>query len=157
MERHADYIGLVTRSIVHSFDFTGRSRRMEWLCYAIAAAVIGNMITLVARHGLGLAGPDMGLLTPDRVVGLLLALPMFAQFVRRLHDQDRSGWWGLLLLALILCSKYPFLGAIIPGLPASGPAVTATALVLLMAFICFILYPGTDGPNRFGRDPRLSE
>ncbi|MCH7629961.1 MAG: DUF805 domain-containing protein, partial [Proteobacteria bacterium] len=54
-------------------------------------------------------------------------VPSLAVSVRRLHDQDRSGW--MLLLMLI-----PFLGWF--------------ALLVLMCL------EGTRGPNRFGADPK---
>jgi uncharacterized membrane protein YhaH (DUF805 family) len=60
------------------------------------------------------------------IAGLVFLLPGLSASVRRLHDGDRSGWW--LLLSLI-----PLVGFII----------------LLVWFVS----PGTDGPNRFGRNP----
>ncbi|MBU6396373.1 MAG: DUF805 domain-containing protein [Sphingomonadales bacterium] len=65
------------------------------------------------------------------VLGGLFALasfiPALAVSVRRLHDQDRTGW--LLLLGLI-----PFLGGF--------------ALFVLMCL------EGTRGPNQYGLDPK---
>ena len=57
-------------------------------------------------------------------------VPSIAVQVRRLHDQDRSGWWVLLNLV-------PYLGA-------------------LVLFV-FMLLPGTNGANRFGPDPKRPE
>jgi uncharacterized membrane protein YhaH (DUF805 family) len=86
---------------------------------------------------------------------------MMALFVRRLHDQDRSGWWGLLLPVGFLLSV-PELLAISTGdfhkivAERNSPigllfdAVWLTVLVLCML-------PGTEGANRFGADPRLEE
>jgi uncharacterized membrane protein YhaH (DUF805 family) len=59
--------------------------------------------------------------------GLLVFIPNLAVTIRRLHDQDKSGWF--ILLALI-----PFFGA----------------LILLV----FYFIEGTRGPNRFGPDPK---
>lgn len=59
--------------------------------------------------------------------GLLVFIPSLAVVIRRLHDQDKSGWF--ILLGLI-----PFVGGIV-----------------LLVFYCL---DGTRGPNRFGPDPK---
>ena len=59
-----------------------------------------------------------------------LLIPMLAVQVRRLHDINRSGWW-------ILISFVPLVGAI-----------------LLIVWHCS---KGTQGDNRFGKDPLGSE
>jgi uncharacterized membrane protein YhaH (DUF805 family) len=58
---------------------------------------------------------------------LAIFIPNLAVAVRRLHDQDKSGWW--MLIALV-----PFIGGI---------------WLLILYFI-----EGTRGPNRFGPDPK---
>ena len=61
------------------------------------------------------------------LVGLVFLIPLISMGVRRLHDIDRSGWWMLIAL-----------------LPLIGPIV----------LIVFFVTNGTDGPNRFGADPK---
>ena len=61
---------------------------------------------------------------------ILTFLPELAVAVRRLHDQDQSGW-------LVLIGLIPFIGPI--------------------AFIVFMCLEGTQGPNRFGPDPKGEE
>jgi uncharacterized membrane protein YhaH (DUF805 family) len=56
-----------------------------------------------------------------------LIIPSIAVAVRRMHDQDKSGW--MLLLGLI-----PLIGSII-----------------LLVFYCT---DGTPGPNQYGPDPK---
>ena len=58
---------------------------------------------------------------------LAIIIPSLAVTVRRLHDQDKTGW--LVLLGLI-----PFVGG----------------LILLV----FMLLEGTKGPNQYGPDPK---
>jgi len=58
---------------------------------------------------------------------LALLVPAIAVQVRRFHDQDKSGWF--VLLAFI-----PIIGSI--------------------AVLVFMCLSGTDGPNRFGNDPK---
>ena len=58
---------------------------------------------------------------------LFVLIPNLAVTVRRLHDQDKSGWMFLLIF-----------------IPFVGP------LILLV----FMFLDGTRGPNRFGPDPK---
>jgi len=58
---------------------------------------------------------------------LITLIPNIAVTVRRLHDQDKSGWMFLLVFI-------PFVGG----------------LILLV----FMLLDGTRGPNRYGPDPK---
>lgn len=70
---------------------------------------------------LGIAGILLGL------YALATFIPNLAVTVRRLHDQDKSGWW-------ILIGLVPLIGGI---------------WLLILYFI-----DGTPGPNRFGPDPK---
>lgn len=113
-------------------DFSGRSRRLEYWMFTLFYVL---MITLL----LGLAiffGSPAGephtlaenyflVVTGLFVVGTII--PSIAVTVRRLHDQDKSGW--LYLLGFI-----PYVGGII-----------------LFVFMCL---DGTAGPNRYGADPK---
>ena len=139
------------------FDFEGRSRRMEYWMFVlfnifVFAVLAGPMF--VSMVGIAL-DPDMagvsaqvleeammGTITGITGIGLglygLYALaafiPNIAVTVRRLHDRDMSGWW--------------YLGFVIAGaLPIVG--VVASRIFLVLMFL-----PGTEGPNRFGEDPK---
>ena len=117
-------------------EFSGRSRRREyWSFMLFYWLVFVALNVLFGRHemvrGGGGAFMASGLYGGAGVVGSLFALfslvPHLAVAVRRLHDQDRSGW--LLLLGLI-----PFLGWF--------------ALLVLMCL------EGTHGANSYGPDPK---
>lgn len=113
-------------------DFNGRSRRKEfWMFFLL------NFIVMSVLYGLMIAGMDfqtgqpgglsmlaMGLLF---IYGLAILVPLIAVYVRRFHDQDKSGWLVLLLL-----------------IPAIGS-------LIVLVFMCL---EGTRGPNRFGEDPK---
>ena len=60
--------------------------------------------------------------------GLATLIPIIAVSVRRLHDNERTGWW-------LLLSFIPLIGWII-----------------LIVWFCT---RGTAGPNRFGENPLL--
>ena len=117
-------------------EFTGRSRRREYWMFALFYVVV--MIVLNALFGTNDLQSSNGTMTyGSRLVGaggwigglfwLASIVPGLAVSVRRLHDQDRTGW--LLLLGLI-----PFFGWF--------------ALFVLMCL------DGTRGTNRFGADPK---
>lgn len=118
-------------------DFSGRSRRKEYWMF-----VLLQLIVMVVLGGLAFSGmpsvDEYG--SPGEpgimlyVAGGLLALfvlgsfiPSLACQVRRMHDQDKSGWF-------ILLGFVPYIGGII-----------------MLVFMCL---DGTRGPNRFGEDPK---
>jgi hypothetical protein len=118
------------------FDFAGRSRRKEYWSFALFYVLVYLALSVlfgsneVVRTPTGF-GYGSRLIGGAGLVGSLFALltfvPSLAVSVRRLHDQDRSGW--LMLLGLI-----PLLGGF--------------ALLVLMCL------EGTRGTNRYGADPK---
>ena len=118
------------------FDFAGRSRRREYWMFVLfyllvimaLNAVFGTNEVVRTPTGFGYGSRLVG---GGGLVGSLFGLasliPALAVSVRRLHDQDRSGW--LLLLGLI-------------------PLFGSFALLVLMCL------DGTRGSNRFGSDPK---
>jgi len=117
-------------------DFAGRSRRREYWMFALMNIVIWSIILL-----LGLWGAEERLFSSEEELSLYFILtgglyslvtlvPSLAVTVRRLHDTDKSGW-------MILLSLIPIIGG----------------LILLV----FYVTEGTEGPNRFGLDPKAGE
>ncbi|MFF3209747.1 DUF805 domain-containing protein [Streptomyces sp. NPDC002886] len=101
-------------------DFNGRARRQEYWMYVlfyVALVVVAMIIDFAAG-----TYPLFYLLV---VLGLFL--PTLGVGVRRLHDQDKSGWW-------ILVGIIPFVGWI-------------WAIVLMAT-------EGTPGPNQYGPSPK---
>jgi len=115
----------------HAFDYKGRSPRREywlgWGQFFIGIILIGALAGLIqdaSGADFGLADIPLGLFVlASFVVGL-------ATTVRRLHDQDKSGWFVFVYFV-------PFVGGII--------------------FLILMLMPGTDDWNTYGDDPRLGE
>ena len=120
-------------------EFSGRSGRQEYwmfflfnmLVYLVLLGAVAVFFSARAASGdtsTDASVPVVGIV----MVGLLMIfalgtiIPLLAVQVRRLHDQDKSGW--LVLLGLI-----PF------------------ARVILFIFM---LLEGTRGPNQYGADPR---
>lgn len=154
-----EHVALLKRAIVGTFDYRGRSRRTE-----VAVLWIASMLILGVASGFTGLLPFPNDALVQLAVSLLLMLPFFAQFVRRLHDQDRTGWWALLLLLFTMLSIYqrlefslltppPDLAHRLPAIPGW---VLGSGFATWLATMVFILAPGTQGPNRFGPDPRRS-
>lgn len=107
-------------------NFSGRARRSEYWYFAlfnfllaIVAIVVDNVLGLNFEEGSG--GPFYLLF----LLGTLL--PGLAVMVRRLHDQNKSGWYVLIILV-------PLIGSI-------------WLLILLFT-------EGTNGKNEYGEDPK---
>lgn len=117
-------------------EFSGRSRRREYWSFVLFYALVFAALNVLfgtndwTRSPTGF-GYNSALMGGGGMIGGVFALasfiPALAVGVRRLHDQDRSGW--LLLLGLI-----PLLGGF--------------ALLVLM------FLSGTNGGNRYGPDPK---
>ncbi len=106
-------------------DWRGRSRRAEYWWFTllwVIAVIVGAV-----ESGLppGSAAPQFD--SPILLIATIILLPPhLAVSVRRLHDQNLSGWFYLVSL-----------------IPFAGP------LMLLW----WMTRPGTPGDNRFGLDP----
>ena len=133
------------------FDFTGRSRRMEFWMFALLNVIVYVVLGILVFGIMGAGGGFGDNIDPNNPmsmygeifsgVGLLFVLwwlivliPGIAVGVRRLHDRDMSGWW---YLGFVVASFIPLVG-IVAGL----------------AFLVLMVLPGTQGPNRFGPDPK---
>ena len=135
------------------FEFSGRSRRKEFWMFQLLNVIVCFAIFAVMLSGGGLqlftaADPDrladnslsIALLVGAGLLGiwaLAVLIPSIAVTVRRLHDRDMSGWWygGLLIASFI-----PFLNVL------AGFGMLALLVVMML--------DGTDGPNKYGPDPK---
>jgi uncharacterized membrane protein YhaH (DUF805 family) len=106
------FIDVPGRVLSKYFVFGGRASRSEYWWWFLITCVISLAVELIAP-GLYLA------------VVVLLGLPTIALQARRLHDQNRSGWWQLI-------GVIPFVGWIVLALT--------------------LIREGTRGPNNYGED-----
>ena len=115
-------------------DFRSRSSRSEYwwatLFVTLASIPVGFIIGFVI--GILFLTAGFSETTMEIVVGIvMLPIQIFiiiastCLVIRRLHDVDKSGWWYLIIFTII---------GIIP----------------LLIWYCS---KGTDGENRFGKDP----
>jgi uncharacterized membrane protein YhaH (DUF805 family) len=113
------------------FSFDGRISRKAYWIYFVVSLLLGIGLQ-VAAIGTGGFSMDPNAAPPSIPIWFwLVQIPLLwiglAVMAKRWHDQDRSGWWTLLVLI-------PFLGALI--------------VIIMLGFI-----GGTPGPNRFGEGP----
>jgi uncharacterized membrane protein YhaH (DUF805 family) len=125
--------------------FQGRASRSEYwyfILFTVLVALVLSGLAYVSVGPDGLGAMQNGGRTPVAtmvlfgVLGifyLAMLLPMIAVGVRRFHDRNLSGWY---YLAAIVLGAVPFVGFL-----ASIAALILTVL------------KGTEGPNKFGRDP----
>ena len=139
--------------LLRYFDFAGRSRRREfWFFFVPLAAILCFTVLIIASAGLGNQAETSA--TASKVlIGILLvaAIPTGAVMARRLHDQNRSGWFVLLGLV-------PLPAAIVMegmGWGVANPMLGRGALIAFAIMLIVMCIKGTPGANRFGPDPRV--
>jgi uncharacterized membrane protein YhaH (DUF805 family) len=144
-------------------EFSGRSRRMEYWMFALFQFVLWAILMILffgiagsalLAAGMGnpsalfvVGGTAMIIVAVMCIVWLALVIPALAVGVRRLHDTERSGWWlgGFLLLEVV---RGFFAGG------ALGTVLSLAVVVYAIALLVFLLLDGTQGPNKYGPDPK---
>jgi uncharacterized membrane protein YhaH (DUF805 family) len=99
--------------------------------------------------------PDMELMMRSMAPVILIAFILLAaSVVRRLHDRDKSGLWGLLPVPFIAFSSWmmPKMFTDIENLSVFFAVFVSNALYLAgLGYLVFLLTgKSTKGPNRFG-------
>lgn len=94
-------------------DFSGRSRRKEYWMFYLFVVIVYVILSIIMSMGAPTIDPMTGQISGGGALmtigsGLLLLfalgtfLPALAVSIRRMHDQDRSGWWILCPIANII-------------------------------------------------------
>lgn len=112
------YIGVLKNYV----GFSGRARRKEYWMFALFNAIINVVLEIIY-----LSTKSTPIYVLWLLYGLAVLIPGLAVTARRMHDQDKSGWW--ILIAII-----PIIG-----------------WIWLLVLTCL---EGTRGPNRYGPDPK---
>jgi uncharacterized membrane protein YhaH (DUF805 family) len=149
------------------FAFEGRFNRAKYWLHSVLALGVTMFLQLIAMYMFPI--PDEIIMvfkseTLQKVImGIIGAAPAVtfvyistAISVKRLHDRDKSGWWGLFYLGL----PSLILFAIVMAADANGhvtgwPAALTIPyfILLIVTFVELACLKGTTGPNRFGPDP----
>ena len=116
----------IRRGFRNYATFSGRATRAEswwWVLFTVLAGIMLAVVDTVTGT-MGMFG-DSGLL--GQLFELAVLVPSLALGARRLHDINRTGWWLLLIFAIVI-------GWIV--------------------LIVWAIKQGDKGPNKYGPDPR---
>lgn len=148
-------------SIKKTFTYQGRARRREYGWFIVFSFLISLFTELLINGSLllGLISVAQLLYFLDLAISLALSLSAISLTARRLHDLGHSGWWqlGVWLIVLIMVTLLVLFLDAIPqeNLSIWSGAVGVTAVILLIAFNCYLLFfDGQAGENRFGANPK---
>lgn len=141
----------IRRSLVGMTEINGRATRSDFLFGFFILAIAGSVADWVVEwfsQGTRSRYDSLGYYA--------VMLLLITCLVRRLHDQDRSGWYALIVVPLLGMSaygQYLFNVGELP-LPKLGAPYSVINIVLVVVLWAMILGPGTTGINRYGPDPR---
>lgn len=143
----------IRRTLLGTLNPRGRATRLDILFWLIMYAPIS--IALDTPNALMPAG-SRGVVARC-ILELVWITPFFALFARRMHDQDRTGWWALLLPPLVATSIYDKLRVNLHPFDPLWPDHGSWNIALLacaVGYLLLMLLPGIRGANRHGPDPR---
>jgi uncharacterized membrane protein YhaH (DUF805 family) len=90
------FVGAIEKFTV----FSGRARRAEYwwfLFFDMIFLIVANLYgKLFGLDDLSVFGQSAGINLFYSIAGFALALPGYAVCIRRMHDCDKSGWYGLI-------------------------------------------------------------
>jgi uncharacterized membrane protein YhaH (DUF805 family) len=142
-------------------DFAGRAPRAEYWWYTLAVGVAALLLGVVDVTVLGgTVYGNYGALGLTFVVAC--AVPSMAVLVRRLHDNNHSGWWALIRLPsygfVVAGGSTANVRAMLFGLPV--PFAIALGIIwVVVAFVefLFVITEGEGMENQYGPDPYGAE
>ncbi|AVH31900.1 DUF805 domain-containing protein [Vibrio fluvialis] len=133
------------------FSFQGRiGRQTYWIWNVGYYLAIVSVIVLLNRWLPGLAPYILPLFM------LLILVPDLAVTAKRWHDRDKSSWWLLLNVPLVIGRMTVPMGeasmTTTPNLLDTGISLAALLCGSWILIECGFL-AGSDGDNRFGKAP----
>ncbi len=151
MMTFGDAIG---EGLFNFMNFRARAARAEywwWVLFALIIGIVATILDFLIFRGWE-SGP-FALIT-----NLALFFPGLTVTVRRLHDTGKSGWWMLLLFAIVFLAAGGFVAALAanPFNPFQGVGLVFIAVPGVLFFACAILIfiwtllPSNPGNNRYG-------
>ena len=132
--------------------FSGRARRKEFWFFYLTSLIVALVLT-VLDIALGTMHWETGHGLFVSLHSLAIFLPNLAVTIRRLHDTDRSGWWILLILPIVV--------AYLIGKDMSESAsivIGITTIVGVIGFVVllvFMVMDGNPGDNQYGPNPKI--
>ena len=143
-------------AVRRTLAFAGRSSRSELIAYLFASLLVSVPVSFVT--GLLLPHDQHRLIMNGLTV--LLAVPLPALLVRRLHDSGRNGAW--VWLAVLSFSIWLARTAISAAWGMNARLsfdgwtwlIDWAVIIANLASVSLAMLPGSNGTNRFGADPR---
>ena len=135
----------VQRAFQQYFTFRGRSTRAEYWWFFLFL-IIGEVLLSLVDIMMGTysvesgSGFGSGLFVSLFTLGTLI--PRLALGARRLHDINRTGWWQLMWLSVVLAVR-----AISFELFWFALILVVVPAIILMVWAA---KQGDDGPNKYG-------
>lgn len=141
-------------------DYRGRSTRTDLVAFWLVTFVAGFALLVAATIMEFAVLPDPSLTTfVQAIYQWILTIPMFALFVRRLHDRGLSGWWVALCVPVavqnVIADFYRLTGDMEAMLAVKYSWSHLVAGLPLLVVFMFLLLPGDEGPNLYGPNPRF--
>ena len=94
-------------------EFSGRSTRQEYWMFQLLIFIVYVVLSIIRTRGAPSVDPMTGEVSGGSMLATIGAgllglfwlgtiIPAIAVSIRRMHDQDRSGWWILCPIANII-------------------------------------------------------
>ena len=165
MEKKMGFFEAVSQVIRKSFVFKGRARRKEFWSWTLFSALLNIVVTVALMM---MSSSETVQTCVSLFLALLMFFPGFSVAVRRLHDVGRSGWWlgGYYIVTFVYMLILASLGLENLGEESFSTAIVSGALSLVFILIALIwaivmlvwdFTEGTNGPNKYGEDPKRDE
>lgn len=144
------------RTVRRSFAVSGRSTRSELVSCLFGTLLISVPLSFVT----GLTLTHDAHMLAGNTATLLLAIPLPALLMRRLHDSGRSGAWAwLAVLSFSIWLARTVISAawgMNARLSFDGwtSLIDWAVIVANLASVFLAMLPGSTGANRYGADPR---
>jgi uncharacterized membrane protein YhaH (DUF805 family) len=155
---------ILLHSYKNMFNYSGRASRKEYWLFPVYNMIIGVIYTFLVIELVGFLEKKSNLISiVDTLISchkyivftfvILILIANIALTVRRFHDINKSGWWGLVQIIPFLYEALEKM-----NIPIEGLYLNIIILIILIIFLCIIGFKkGTRGPNRFGEEPQKAE
>ena len=133
----------ISRGLRNYFNFSGRATRAEYWWWGLFIVPAGIVLAVVDTLT-GTMGMLVGMWVVQ-MVELAVLVPSLALGARRLHDINRTGWWQLLWVGLLIHEI---------NLTGWWQLLWFVLLIGWIVLIVWAIKRGDKGPNKYGPGPR---
>lgn len=162
----------VARFVRKAFVFHGRASRGEYWWVMLFIMLLSFAVGFLTVAATDLAGIDIDSSLSDNIASIastvlqiLIFIPDTALSVRRLHDENLSGWWVLLPMVTTIMSVVATLVVLVTG---SGDQVAQTMVIAMLVFfgselltillsVILMILPSNPAGARFDRPPATQQ